>query len=104
MNALFIDGAILHLAPDIDLMAEVATIAGTITERRRDLIAEEMGLDPEDLVVDLEAIAAVLGGQEGQKVSYRDLQQRRTDIREKLEGERRPGSMRQLRRSLRRPG
>ncbi len=103
-DMLFIDGAILHLAPDIDLMAEVATIAGAITERRRDLIAEEMGLDPEDLVVDLDAIAAVLGSQEGQKVSYRDLQQRRNDIREKLEGERRPGSMRQLRRSLRRPG
>jgi predicted unusual protein kinase regulating ubiquinone biosynthesis (AarF/ABC1/UbiB family) len=67
-DMLFIDGAILHLAPDIDLMAEVATIAGTITERRR------------------------------------DLQQRREVIREKMEEQRRSGSIREMRRSLRRRG
>jgi ubiquinone biosynthesis protein len=100
-DMLFIDGAILHLAPDIDLMAEIAVIASTITEKRRDVIAQELGVDAADLVVDLDGIAAVLGGQEGEKVTYRDLQKRRRVIQKKMETQREAGSTKELRRGLR---
>ncbi len=100
-DMLFIDGAILHLAPDIDLMAEISMIASTITERRRDVIARDMGIDPEELVVDLDSIAAIIGGSEGDKVSYRDLQERRKEIQTKMDAQRDAGAIREMRRSLR---
>ena len=100
-DMLFIDGAILHLAPDIDLLGEIATIASTITERRRDIIAKDMGVSPDELVVDIDSIAAVLGAQDGGSVSYRDLQQRRKDIQAKMESQRESGAHKELRRTLR---
>jgi ubiquinone biosynthesis protein len=99
-DMLFIDGAILHLAPDIDLLGEIATIASTITDRRRDVIARDMGVSPDELVVDIDSIAAVLGAQDGGSVSYRDLQQRRKEIQSKMESQRESGARKELRRTL----
>jgi ubiquinone biosynthesis protein len=100
-DMLFIDGAILHMAPDIDLMGEIAMIANTITERRREDIARDMGVAPEELAVDLESIAAIIGSKEGEKVTYRDLQERRKDIQRKMGAQRDAGAIRDIRRSLR---
>ncbi|MHB1447296.1 MAG: ABC1 kinase family protein, partial [Acidimicrobiales bacterium] len=97
-DMLFIDSAILHLAPDIDLMSEIAMIANTITEKRRDEIASDMGIDAADLVVDLDQIGAILGAQDGQRVSYRDMIERRKQIQEKMESQREAGALSDVRR------
>ncbi|MHB1854602.1 MAG: ABC1 kinase family protein [Acidimicrobiales bacterium] len=97
-DMLFIDSAILHLAPDIDLMSEIAMIANTITEKRRDEIASDMGIDAADLVVDLDQIGAILGAQDGQRVSYRDMIERRKQIQEKMESQRETGALSDVRR------
>jgi ubiquinone biosynthesis protein len=100
-DMLFLDGAILHLAPDIDLISEISLIANTITDKRRDIIAKELGMDADDLVVDLEAINAVLAPSDEGGVSYRDLAQRRKEIQQKMDVQRDSGAIRELRKSLR---
>ena len=45
-NMVFLDGAIARLAPDLDLLAEIASISMTFAERHGERLGKELGIDP----------------------------------------------------------
>ena len=83
-NMLFMDGAILLHAPEIDLLTEVIGISAYFTETHGERLAQEAGIDPEALQVDLDGIKASLGLADVEALSYRDLQSRRDLIRRRF--------------------
>ena len=89
-DLLFLDGALATLAPDVDLFGEVLHIAAYFTARYGERIAAEVGIDPRQHEVDLDAMRAQLGvAPDVERMSYRDLQARRELIRKRMEDHRR---------------
>ncbi|MST34178.1 AarF/ABC1/UbiB kinase family protein, partial [Acidimicrobiaceae bacterium USS-CC1] len=79
---LFIDGALATLAPDVDLFAEITQIATYFTLRHGQRIAGDIGIDPRDNPVDLEGVRAAVGvSSDVDRLTYRELQERRALIR-----------------------
>ena len=48
-NMVFLDGAIARLAPDLDLLAEVANISMMFATRHGERIGRELGFDPRNV-------------------------------------------------------
>jgi ubiquinone biosynthesis protein len=85
-DMLFLDGAIATLAPDIDLFAEITHIATYFAEHHGERIAQEVGIDPRRLDIDLEGIKGSMGiTNDVDSITYRDLQARREIIRTRME-------------------
>ncbi len=85
-DLLFLDGAVATLAPGIDLLAEVARIATYFAERYGERIATEIGLDPRAVPVDLDGLRASMGlSTETERITHRELQERREKLRRKFE-------------------
>jgi ubiquinone biosynthesis protein len=84
-NLVFLDGAIAALAPDLDLLAEIAGIATYFATTHGDRLTRDMGVDPRTMAVDLEGVKAGFGvdpATEG--LTYRELRARREKIRKRL--------------------
>ena len=86
-DMLFLDGALAVMAPDVDMIAEIVSIVMHFYERHGTRIAQEMGMDPASLPeIDLEGIRASFGVTEPvERLTYRELQDRRELIRKRLE-------------------
>jgi ubiquinone biosynthesis protein len=85
-NLVFLDGAIATLAPDLDIFAEIATISNHFAAAHGERIAAEIGLDPESWQLDMAGMKASFGLDEAtESLTYRDLQQRRQVIRDRLD-------------------
>jgi ubiquinone biosynthesis protein len=86
-DMLFLDGALAVMAPDVDMIAEIVSIVMHFYERHGTRIAKEMGMDPSLLPeIDLEGIRASFGITEPvERLTYRELQERRELIRKRLE-------------------
>ncbi len=104
-NLIFLDASLATLAPDVDLFGEIAAIAEYMTARHGDRIAQDVGIDPRSVEVDLDGLKASLGLEPGvQTLTHRELQQRRETIRRRMEERARRQSGRRRRwRPLRRP-
>lgn len=90
-NLIFLDEAVAHLAPDVNLFGEMLRIYGYFAATHGGQIAAEIGLDPTQHSFDLEAFKAGLGLRpEVEHLTHRDLQRRRTLIRKKFERAQRP--------------
>jgi ubiquinone biosynthesis protein len=90
-NMMFLDGAIARLAPDLDILEEVQQVHTEIAMRHGQRLAAELGIDPA-LVneFDIDSIKAGMGvSADTERLTYRDVQQRREIIRERLEQKRR---------------
>ncbi|MDP1821263.1 MAG: AarF/ABC1/UbiB kinase family protein, partial [Acidimicrobiales bacterium] len=83
-NMLFIDGAIMLHAPEIDLFNEIIGISSYFTEIHGERLAQEAGIDPAALQVDLEGLKQSMGLGDVTELSYRDLQARRDLIRNRF--------------------
>jgi ubiquinone biosynthesis protein len=91
-NMMFLDGATATLAPDLDILGEIAHIYVYFQEQYGDRIAAELGLDPnERLELDMESVKAGLGiGPEwGDSLTYEQVRQRREIIRKRMQDRRR---------------
>ena len=86
-NMVFLDGAIATLAPDLDIIGEIGKISMHFATTHGERLAAELGIDPASYELDL-------AGREGQlrlderaegAVTYRDLQERREMIRDRLQ-------------------
>jgi ubiquinone biosynthesis protein len=89
-DVLFVDGAISTFAPDVDLLREIVAIATYFAQRYGGRIASEIGVDPRTTGVDLNGVRAMYGvSAETERLSYRELQARREQVREKFTRERR---------------
>lgn len=85
-NLVFLDGAIARLAPDLDLFAEIAHVATYFATTHGARLAAEVGMDPEEYAFDPDGMKAAFGVDGSvEKMTYRELQERRETIRKRLQ-------------------
>jgi len=84
-NMVFLDGAIARLAPDLDLLAEVANISMVFAQRHGERLFRELGVDAANMQVDLDSVRAGLGVDlSTERLTYRELQARRDLIQKRM--------------------
>jgi len=84
-NMVFLDGAISRLAPDLDILAEVANISMVFAERHGEQIGRDLGIDADAIEVNLDSVKAGFGLDAGvNRLTYRELQQRRDLINRRM--------------------
>jgi len=83
-NMVFIDGAIARLAPDLDILAEVASISLRFATRHGARLGADLGVDAL-ADVDLTAVKAGFGlDQSVERLTHRELQARRALIQQRM--------------------
>jgi ubiquinone biosynthesis protein len=88
-NLMFVDGAIATLAPDLDILSEIADITMYFATTHGETIAAQLGLGEDDWQLDMEGVKAGFGlGDDVDRLTYRDLRERRETIRKRFEGRR----------------
>jgi ubiquinone biosynthesis protein len=84
-NMMFLDAAIGKLAPDLDILGEIEKVHSEIAYRHGARFAAELGLDaPAEF--DMEAVKAGLGVPDVERLTYRDVMERREIMRKKMMG------------------
>jgi ubiquinone biosynthesis protein len=86
-NMVFLDGAIASLAPDIDLFAEIESIALMFAQKHGERIVAQLGLESDAAwSPDMAGIRAGFGLDDSTpSLTHRELQARRTQVREKFD-------------------
>ena len=104
-NLMFLDGSIATLAPDLDLFAEVESIALMFATKHGEQIMAQLGLEQQkDWTPDLTGVKASFGLDEStEHLTHRELQARRAEVREKFTGQRRSRASSRSRSRSRRP-
>ena len=84
-NMVFLDGAIATLAPDLDLLAEIAYISLYFAQRHGERLGAELGVDVRTIEIDLDGVKAGFGvAPETESLTYRELQARRELIGKRM--------------------
>jgi ubiquinone biosynthesis protein len=84
-NMVFLDGAIATLAPDLDLFGEIASISTYFAQTHGERIAAEVGMPLDAWDMDLSGVKGAFGVDSGtERLTYRDLQERRAVIRSRF--------------------
>jgi ubiquinone biosynthesis protein len=84
-NMVFLDGAIARLAPDLDLIAEIANISMMFATRHGERLGRELGLDQSTFEVNLDGVKAGFGVEaDVDSLTYRELQARRELIQKRM--------------------
>jgi len=84
-NMVFLDGAIARLAPDLDILAEVASISMLFAQRHGERIANDLGLAAARVDFDFDGVKAGFGLDPAvDSLTYRELQQRRQLIQKRM--------------------
>ena len=85
-NMVFLDGAIARLAPDLDLLAEIANDLDDCSPMRHgEQLGRDLGIDPRSMQLDLEGVKAGFGLDASvDGLTYRELQQRRELIQKRM--------------------
>jgi ubiquinone biosynthesis protein len=88
-NMMFLNGATAVLAPDLDMLQQMMAIYVYFAQTHGDQIMREVGVDASHADPDPDAIkAAFLVDADVESLTFRDLQQRRDDVRRKLHAQR----------------
>jgi ubiquinone biosynthesis protein len=87
-NLMFLDGAIANLAPDLDLFAEIEALALLFAQKHGERIMSQLGLETQaNWAPDMSGIKAGFGLDEStERMTHRELQARRAEVREKFAG------------------
>jgi len=84
-NMVFLDGAISRLAPDLDLLGEIAAISMLFAKRHGEQLGRELGIDHNTIEINLDSVKAGLGVElDTNSLTYRELQQRRELIQKRM--------------------
>ena len=84
-NMVFLDGAMARLAPDLDLLAEIANISILFTQRHGEQLGRELGIDQRSLELNMDGVKAGFGVDAStQQLTYRELQSRRALIQRRM--------------------
>jgi ubiquinone biosynthesis protein len=84
-NMVFLDGAIARLAPDLDILAEVAAISMVFAQRHGERISHELGIDAANVEFDFDGVKAGFGLESDvDSLTYRELQERRQLIQRRM--------------------
>lgn len=89
-NMMFLDGAIANLAPDLDIIGEIEKVHTEITQRHGEQLARDMGIEVAVASFDADAVKTAMGvSTDVERLTYRDVQERRDLIRRRMEEHRR---------------
>jgi ubiquinone biosynthesis protein len=84
-NMVFLDGAIARLAPDLDILAEIANISMLFAQRHGERLGAELGIDHNAIEINLDGVKAGFGLESSaDRLTYRELQQRRELIQKRM--------------------
>ncbi len=84
-NMVFLDGAMARLAPDLDLLGEIAKISMMFAERHGERLAQELGIDHTSVEIDMDGVKAGFGVDPStERLTYRELQARRELIQKRM--------------------
>jgi ubiquinone biosynthesis protein len=84
-NMVFLDGAIARLAPDLDLLAEIAHISMLFAQRHGERLGRELGIDHTTIELNMDGVKAGFGVDASvEALTYRDLQARRELIQKRM--------------------
>jgi ubiquinone biosynthesis protein len=84
-NLVFLDGAIARLAPDLDILAEIANISMLFAQRHGERLGRELGIDTQAVEIDLDGVKAGFGLDPSvQRLTHRELQERRAIIQQRM--------------------
>jgi ubiquinone biosynthesis protein len=84
-NMVFLDGAISRLAPELDILGEVANISMLFAQRHGERLGRELGVDPNAVEFDMSGVKASLGLEDDvNRITYRELQARRDLIQKRM--------------------
>ena len=85
-NLVFLDGAIARLAPDLDLLGEVANISMLFAQKHGERLGRELGVDPTAVEFDLDGVKASMGLDASvNSITYKELQARRALIQKRMQ-------------------
>ena len=94
-NLMFLNAATATLAPDLDLLGEIAHIHGYFLSQHGERIVRDLGLDPEASAVDVDAVkASLLVPPEVERLTFNELQERRRLILDRMSRAQRPARRR----------
>ena len=84
-NMVFLDGAISRLAPELDILGEVAAISLLFANKHGERLGKELGIDPAAVEFDMTGVKASLGLDSNvDSLTYKDLQARRDLIQKRM--------------------
>ncbi len=84
-NMVFLDGAMARLAPDLDLIGEIAKISMMFAERHGERLGRELGIDHTAVELNMDGVKAGFGVDTGtESLTYRELQARRDLISKRM--------------------
>jgi len=84
-NMVFLDGAMARLAPDLDLLGEIAKISMMFAERHGERLGRELGIDPTSVELNMDGVKAGFGVDTStDSLTYRELQARRDLIQKRM--------------------
>jgi ubiquinone biosynthesis protein len=84
-NMVFLDGAMARLAPDLDLLGEIAKISLMFAERHGERLGRELGIDPNAVEINMDGVKAGFGvDNDTDSLTYRELQARRELIQKRM--------------------
>jgi ubiquinone biosynthesis protein len=84
-NLVFLDGAIARLAPELDLIGEVANISMLFAQKHGARLGRELGIDPSSVEFDMDGVKASMGLDPSvNRLTYRELQERRALIQKRM--------------------
>jgi ubiquinone biosynthesis protein len=90
-DMVFLDGAIARLAPDLDILAEIADISVHFATTHGEQLGRELGIDANAMAIDLDGVKASMGlDKSTERLTYRDLQERRKLINKRMREHARP--------------
>jgi ubiquinone biosynthesis protein len=84
-NMVFLDGAMARLAPDLDLLGEIANISMMFAERHGERLGKELGIDPTSIELNMDGVKAGFGVEsDTEQLTYRELRERRELIQKRM--------------------
>ena len=84
-NMVFLDGAMARLAPDLDLLGEIAKISLMFAERHGERLGRELGIDHSAVEISMDGVKTSLGVDTStESLTYRELQARRELIQKRM--------------------
>ena len=84
-NMVFLDGAMARLAPDLDLLGEIAKISLMFAERHGERLGRELGIDHTAVALNMDGVKASFGVEnDTDALTYRELQARRELIQKRM--------------------
>jgi ubiquinone biosynthesis protein len=94
-NLMFLNAATATLAPDLDLLGEIAHVHTYFLSQHGERLVRDLGLDPTASAVDVDAVkASLLVPPEVERVTFRELQERRRLILDRMQRTPRAGRRR----------